>query len=307
MPPAPRHARQRAKPAAAAANRAAAAAARPPKAPKPPPAPPPTFKQQRQAARKKSATQARAKLATRTAGVTPEGAALAAAEKGSEAAKSAGRARLPTGDRQYQGVILAEFLVAVLIVALAPIARGKAAQDSSPGPSPYGPDDIKQLAGIGAVYFVLALLSSGKHGRFSAWFGGLILVAIGLAETSSGGLAGIFGMFQPASKSAGSSDAAPALGTIGADINQGVQEVVPVPDATGMFPTILPGGQIVPGQGTSGLCDARVAGGGWRGRYDREQPGQLDRHLRPKPHQHQRAVLRVLQDRGDRRREYGDI
>ena len=144
--------------------------------------------------------------------VTPEGAAAYAVGRGQQAARSAGRARIPTGDRQYQGVILAEFVVAVLIVALAPIARGKAAQDSTPGPSPYGPDDVKQLAGIGAVYLVLALLSSGRHGRLAAWFGGLVLIAIGLSETTSGGLAGLFGIFQPASKSSGAADGNPASG-----------------------------------------------------------------------------------------------
>lgn len=130
-----------------------------------------------------------------------------AADKGAQTARSAardaGQARIPTGGREYQGVILAEFLVAVLIVALAPLARGKAAQDQSSGPSPYGVDDVKQMVGIGAVYFVLALLSSGKWGRYSAWFGGLVLVAIGLAQTTSGGLPAIFAIFQPSSKSAG--------------------------------------------------------------------------------------------------------
>ena len=59
-----------------------------------------------------------------------------AAEKGASTARRAGRdaarARIPTGNRQYQGVILAEFLAAVLIVALAPLARGKAAPSSDP-------------------------------------------------------------------------------------------------------------------------------------------------------------------------------
>ena len=172
-----------------------------------------------------------------------------AASKGKELGRDVGRARIPTGNRQYQGVILAEFVTAALIVALAPIARGKAAQDATPGPSPYGPDDIKQLAGIGAVYFVLALLSSGKYGRLSAWFGGLVLIGIGLAETTSGGLAGIFGIFQPSGKSAGSSDAGGGA-AVGGAIAQGVGAaeaglgVQPVPDATGIFPTIPPGGSL---------------------------------------------------------------
>lgn len=176
-----------------------------------------------------------------------------AAGKGKQAARDAGRARLPTGDRQYQGVILAEFLVAVLIVALAPIARGKAAQDKTPGPSPYGIDDIKQFAGIGVVYFILALLSSGKYGRYSAWFGGLILVAIGLSQTTSGGLPAIFGIFQPSGLSAGSSSGAGLGGPAGAGfVNPGVPAAIAqaqqqlAPDATGIFPVITPGGQVIP-------------------------------------------------------------
>ena len=190
----PRHARQRARPEAAVRNRAAA-------------------REYRQTAARQGRQQAVRRVARSP--VTPEGAAAYAVGQGRQAARDARRARVPTGNRQYQGVILAEFVVAVLIVALAPIARGKAAQDSTPGPSPYGPDDIKQLAGIGAVYLVLALLSSGKYGRLSAWFGGLVLIAIGLSETTSGGLAGIFGIFQPASKSSGAAEGAPVDGTAG--------------------------------------------------------------------------------------------
>jgi hypothetical protein len=213
---------------------------------------PPTFKQQH--TRNRAA--GRAKLASRAAAFTPEGAALAGADVAGRAARDAGRARLPTGNRQYQGVIVAEFLTAILIVALAPLARGKAAQDTGTGPSPYGVDDVKQLAGIGAIYFVLALLSSGKWGRLSAWLGGLILVAIGLGQTSSGGLPAIFGIFQPAGLSGG-----PAAGTL----------------PPGKLDTTLPGDLPVPGQ-VAGPAGTQVAlrrarrpirhGGG---RHDREQ------------------------------------
>lgn len=203
--------------------------------------PQPSFQQQRTAARGAARTRARATLARRTAGVTPEGAAVTAADVGARAARDAARARIPTGDRQYQGVILAEFLVAVLIVGVAPLARGKAAQDVTGGPSPYGPDDVKQLAALGAVYFVLALLSSGKHGRMAAWFGGLVLVAIGLSETTSGGLPAIFGIFQPASQSAGPSGnaggvqgAAQATIEAGQDI-AGAGGPLPVPGGSPSF------------------------------------------------------------------------
>ena len=175
---------------------------------------PESFAEPRRVAVRQGRQQATRRLARGTA-FTPEGAAAYAVGRAGQAGRDIGRARVPTGNRQYQGVILAEFAVAVLIVALAPIVRGKAAQDATPGPSPYGPDDIKQLAGIGAVYFVLALLSSGQHGRLAAWFGGLVLIAIGLAETTSGGLAGIFGIFQPASKSSGAAEGAATGGTAG--------------------------------------------------------------------------------------------
>lgn len=250
--PQPRHARQRARPAAAAANRAAAQQARMPRQPRQP-KPPPTFREQRAAAR----TRQRARLASRGATFTPEGAALAGADIGARAARDAGRARLPTGNRQYQGVILAEFLVAALIVALAPLARGKAAQDKTTGPSPYGVDDVKQLAGIGAVYFVLALLSSGKYGRFSAYFGGLVLVAIGLAQTTSGGLPAIFGIFQPSSKSAGSSDAggvgiAEGAGSIAEQFAQNYRSAInepPLAPGTGSPVVFTQPGVIVSDQG----------------------------------------------------------
>jgi hypothetical protein len=186
-------------------------------------------------------------------------AAAAATVKGREiggrAARDAARARVPTGNRQYQGVILAEFLTAALIVALAPVARGKAAQDQTAAPSPYGVDDLKQLVGLGAVYFILALLSSGKWGRLSAWFGGLILILILLGQTESGGLPAIFGIFQPAGlsgKSAGPFHAnQPVFANPALPFEQPGQQgpftTIPAPDVTGIFPIITPGGQVIPG------------------------------------------------------------
>lgn len=266
----PRHARQRATPEAAARNRAAAEqqrAARPARQPRTP-ARPRTIREERQVAVRQGRQQAVRRIARSTV-VTPEGAAAYAVGRAGRAGRSAGRARIPTGDRKYQGVILAEFVVAALIVAVAPLARGGGGaastgggQPVSPdigqgitpnvspdigkglgsgsgsGPSPYGPDDLKQLVAIGLVYFVLALLSSGNSGRLAAWLGGLILVALGLAQMGTGGLQATFSVFQPASQASGSSDAA----------GQGVQQTA---NPTDMFPTILPGGQIIPGAGTS--------------------------------------------------------
>jgi len=92
------------------------------------------------------------------------------------------------GGRSYQGVILAEFLVAVLVVAFLPLAAG-APNDGKAGPSPYRVNDMIQLVAIGAVYFILALFSGGERsGRVVAWFGGLLTIGILIAKVGSGQL-----------------------------------------------------------------------------------------------------------------------
>ncbi len=104
-----------------------------------------------------------------------------------------GNARIPTGDRGYQPVILAEFLAAVVIITLTPIATGGSpAAQAKNSPSPYDTGDLRQLVAVGGVYFVLALLSSGNSGRLSAWFGGLVLLALGLSKVAHGQLSAVF-------------------------------------------------------------------------------------------------------------------
>jgi hypothetical protein len=104
-----------------------------------------------------------------------------------------GSARIPTGDRGYQPVILAEFLAAVVIVTLTPIATGGSpAAQAKNSPSPYDTGDLRQLVAIGGVYFVLALLSSGNSGRLAAWFGGLVLIALGMSKMAHGQLTAAF-------------------------------------------------------------------------------------------------------------------
>jgi len=99
-----------------------------------------------------------------------------------------GRQRLTPGARNYQGAILAEFLVAVLVVAFLPLASGRPNDDKG-GPSPYRVTDMTQLVAIGAVYFLLALFSGGERsGRIVAWFGGLLLLGILFAKVGSGQL-----------------------------------------------------------------------------------------------------------------------
>lgn len=89
--------------------------------------------------------------------------------------------RKAPGDTAYQNVILAEFIAAVLLVAATPLAKKD--QGSL---SPYVATDLMQLVAITVAYFILALVSSASPGaaRFAAWFGGLILITVGLGEAA---------------------------------------------------------------------------------------------------------------------------
>jgi hypothetical protein len=114
-------------------------------------------------------------------------AAGAAASQYGAHARNVGQQQITPGGRNYQGAILAEFLVAVVVVAFLPLASGPG--DDKAGPSPYRVGDMIQLVAIGAVYFVLALFSSGERsGRIVAWFGGLLVLGILIAKTGSGQL-----------------------------------------------------------------------------------------------------------------------
>lgn len=115
-----------------------------------------------------------------------------AAQGARSAARTVGQARIP-GNRAYQPVLLAEFLAAVVIVALVPIAAGGSPNAKAKGsPSPYDTGDLKQLVAVGALYFVLALASSGNSGRVSAWFGGLVLLGLASVKLSHGQLGEVF-------------------------------------------------------------------------------------------------------------------
>lgn len=127
-------------------------------------------------------------------GFTPQQAAAGyAAGKARQAARTAGQARVVPGNRQYQPVILAEFLIAVILIAVAPVATGGSpTAKAKSSPSPYDTGDLKQLVATGGVFFILALVSSGRHGRLAAWLGGLIVVAIGLSKAGQANLAAVF-------------------------------------------------------------------------------------------------------------------
>lgn len=87
----------------------------------------------------------------------------------------------------YQAIIAAEFVAASLLVALTPIASRKAQPSAVSGKlSPYVPGDLMQLVAIGIVYLILEGMAAGPRGlaRFSAWFGLLLLLGVGLFEAS---------------------------------------------------------------------------------------------------------------------------
>ena len=107
-------------------------------------------------------------------------------------------ARLP-GSHSYQPVVLAEFLVAIVLVATGPVAKGGTPTAQAKGsPSPYSVNTLKQLIAIGAVYFVLGLLAaSHRAGRHAAWFGGLVLLGLGFTQLANGDLNAVFRIFAP--------------------------------------------------------------------------------------------------------------
>ena len=115
--------------------------------------------------------------------------------------------RRDPGGTAYQNVILAEFIAAILLVAATPFAGAKT---NKAGVSPYAASDMLQLGAITLVYLLLALVSGANNSaaRFSAWFGGLILLTVGLGEAARlAGLIGSLGL-QGATPTGGSSGGA---------------------------------------------------------------------------------------------------
>jgi len=131
----------------------------------------------------------------------------AAQAYGSQAAYVGRSARVIPGDRSYQPVILAEFLIAVVIVAAVPIASGGSpAAQAKNSPSPYDTGDLRQLVAVGAVYFILSLVSSGNRGRIAAWLGGLVVIGLGLSKVSQGTLSSVFTAMTGVTGSSGTAD-----------------------------------------------------------------------------------------------------
>jgi len=116
------------------------------------------------------------------------------------APRSASRPAGKHGYTSYQVVILGEFVAAILLVAATPFAKR-----DKPGLSPYAAADMLQLIAITLVYLILALISGANQGtaRASAWFGGLILLTVGLGEAARlAKLLNVFGLAKPAVQAA---------------------------------------------------------------------------------------------------------
>ena len=109
------------------------------------------------------------------------------ARRGARKVRTQYRANVTTN---YEKVIVAEFIVVVLLVAVAPFTR-----KNRDGLSPYYGQDLVQLVAIMAAYFILGLVAQGGQGsaRVAAWFGGLLAVGIGLGEAAY--LAKVFDLF----------------------------------------------------------------------------------------------------------------
>lgn len=111
----------------------------------------------------------------------------------------------------YQSIILAEFVLAELLVAATPIATRK----NQPGLSPYVPRDMTKLLSLGLVFFLLELgaTTGPGAGRFGAWFGGLLLLVVGLGEAAS--ITKVLDIFGGHTKSAQSLGESPPSGPSG--------------------------------------------------------------------------------------------
>lgn len=130
---------------------------------------------------------------SRSAGSSPSSQASGSKNKqGGGGKKDGGLFKLRQGSaapyHNYQGIILAEFVAAEILVAASPMAT----RNRGAGLSPYVPKDLVQLVAIAVVYLVLELIASAGNqaGRFCAWFGGLVLLTVGLSEAAN--LAQIF-------------------------------------------------------------------------------------------------------------------
>jgi hypothetical protein len=135
----------------------------------------------------------------------------------------------------YEKAIAAEFVIAVLIVAVSPFTRSS----DETGISPYYGQDLIQLVAIGAGYLILGIVAQFGTGaaRIAAWFGGLALVTIVLAEAKT--LNAEFGLFG----AGGSSTGTGSEGGVGPEPPQPPAPPVPTGSAgISSIPSAAPGG-----------------------------------------------------------------
>lgn len=118
----------------------------------------------------------------------PQGSGSKRQSQGSKSkGNSKGGIKPKTGGKGFGGnaqpAILVEFVLAILLTAFTPFATSKNPQ----GLSPYTGSDILKLGALTLVYFILSLTSAlGKNGaKFSAMFGLLILLGVGLNEAAN--------------------------------------------------------------------------------------------------------------------------
>jgi hypothetical protein len=124
----------------------------------------------------------------------------------------ASNASLVPGDRNFQGVILAEYVTAVLIMVIAPLASGNTS--ATGGASPYSVADIRRVVATSAIYFFLALGSGGNRGKYCAMLGGLVLLTILIAAANAGAINEFF-MVLGSNEATGTGTAAGGADTTG--------------------------------------------------------------------------------------------
>jgi hypothetical protein len=128
---------------------------------------------------------------TETYGPRPRRGGGYASQYGSQAKYVAGNAQLTPGRSTYQGAILAEFLVCIAILLLAPIASPQ----GGTGLSPYAVDDLKRFGALGVVFFGLALVPGENGSRVGAWLGFLVMLVTLMRAVNAGSLKSITDIF----------------------------------------------------------------------------------------------------------------
>lgn len=97
----------------------------------------------------------------------------------------------PASTKGWNGVVLAEFIISVIIVGASPflIPRSNATKTAEKvsieagtvtlSPIFFAADDLVRLSAVSLVFFILALMANGeKSSKFAAAFGGLVTMGL---------------------------------------------------------------------------------------------------------------------------------